>query len=174
MQLHDKAKLIKLVILDVDGVLTDGRFGYTSNPDEEIKFFNAKDGHAMKMLMRSGVKLGVISGRGSAANRKRFDELGLTFFYEKQTDKLKCFKEMLVEYDLNAEDCLYMGDDVIDLPLVLRCGIGVAVSDAVPELIEVADLVTEIPGGKGAVRETLVWLMKEQGQWDHLMKRYYR
>ncbi|MCK5835004.1 MAG: HAD hydrolase family protein, partial [Lentisphaeria bacterium] len=117
---------------------------------------------------------GVISGRGSAANRKRFEELGLTFFYEKQTDKLKCFKEMLEDQNLTAEECLYMGDDVIDLPLVLRCGIGVAVSDAVPELIEVADLVTDIVGGKGAVRETLVWLMQAQGTWDGLMERYYR
>jgi 3-deoxy-D-manno-octulosonate 8-phosphate phosphatase (KDO 8-P phosphatase) len=174
MKLHDKAKLIKLVILDVDGVLTDGSFGYTSNPDEEIKFFNAKDGHAMKMLIRSGVMLGIISGRGSAANRKRFDELGLTFFYEKQTDKLCCFEKVLAKYDLSMENCLYMGDDVIDIPLVTRCGIGVAVSDAVPELIEVADLVSEIAGGKGAVRETLVWLMKAQGTWDDLMLRYYR
>jgi len=81
---------------------------------------------------------------------------------------------MLEKYEIESENCLYMGDDVIDLPLVTRCGIGVAVSDAVPELIEVANLVTEIPGGKGAVRETLVWLMKEQGTWDDLMERYYR
>jgi 3-deoxy-D-manno-octulosonate 8-phosphate phosphatase (KDO 8-P phosphatase) len=100
--------------------------------------------------------------------------LGLTFFYEKQIDKLKCFEEMLEKYDVAAENCLYMGDDVIDIPLVMRCGIGVAVNDAVPELIEVADLVTEISGGKGAVRDTLVWLMKAQGTWDDLMLRYYR
>ncbi len=174
MQLPDKAKKIKLVILDVDGVLTDGTFGYTSNPDEEIKFFNAKDGHAMKMLMRAGLKLGVISGRESAANRKRFAELGLTFFYEKQHDKLKCFNEMLPEYGITAEECLYVGDDVIDLPLVMRCGVGVAVADAVPELIERADLITQAIGGKGAVREVIVWLLKEQGLWDGLMERYYR
>ncbi|MGL4854248.1 MAG: KdsC family phosphatase [Lentisphaeria bacterium] len=174
MLLSDKAKKIRLVILDVDGVLTDGRFGYTSNPEEEIKFFNAKDGHAMKMALRADLMLGIISGRESAANRKRFNELGLTFFRERQLDKLESFREVLSEFNLSAEECLYVGDDVIDIPLVMACGIGIAVNDSVAELKEVADIVTMANGGHGAVREVLAWLLKAQNKWDSLMERYYR
>ena len=174
MQLSDKAKKIRIVILDVDGVLTDGSFGYTSNPEEEIKFFNAKDGHAMKMAMRGDLELGVISGRKSAANRKRFNELGISFFFERQINKLECFEKLVADRGISPEECMYVGDDVIDIPLVRRCGIGVAVADAVPELVDVADMVTKEVGGKGAVREILVWLLKEQGKWDGLMERYYK
>lgn len=173
MQLSDKAKNIRIVILDVDGVLTDGTFGYNSNPDDEIKFFNARDGHAMKMALRGDLKLGVISGRKSAANRKRFNELGITFFYERQKNKLDCFQKVCEEMNISPEECLYIGDDVIDIPLVRRCGIGVAVADAVDELKDVADMITTIKGGKGAVREVLVWLLKTQGKWEKLMERYY-
>ncbi len=174
MNLHDRAKKIKLIILDVDGVLTDGRFGYTSNPDEEIKFFNAKDGHAIKMALRAGLMIGVISGRESKANRKRFQELDITFFHERQKDKLACFDKVIAEYNLAHDEILYIGDDIIDMPIVKRCGIGVAVADAVPELIKISDMVTEINGGHGAVREVIAWLMQQQGSWAEQMERYYR
>ncbi len=160
-------------MLDVDGVLTDGTFGYNSNPDDEIKFFNARDGHAMKMALRGDLKIGIISGRKSAANRKRFTELGITFFHEGQKNKLECFEKVIAEMNVSPEECLYVGDDVIDIPLVRRCGIGVAVADAVPELQAEADMITTACGGKGAVREVLVWLLKAQSKWDMLMERYY-
>lgn len=168
--LYDKLKNVRCVLLDVDGVMTDGRFGYTTNPDEEIKFFNAKDGHAIKMALWGGLKVGVISGRRSAANRKRFEELNLSFFYERQKDKLACFEKMLEEHGFTAEECIYVGDDVIDMPLLRRCAVGIAVADAVPEVLEMADHITTANGGYGAVREVLVEVLKAKGLWDELMQ----
>ena len=170
--LQEAAKKIKAIILDVDGVLTDGRFGYTSNPDDEVKFFNAQDGHAMKMAMRGDLLIGVISGRKSAANRKRFEELEISFFHERQKVKLDCFAKVLTEHNLKAEECLYMGDDVIDIPLLRRVGIGVAVSNSVPDTLKHADMITELPGGHGAVREVINLLLQTQNKWDNLMTRY--
>ena len=127
---------IKAVVLDVDGVLTDGRAGYGA--EEEIKFFHLRDGHWMRMALRTGLKVGILSGRGSRANRRRAEELGLSFCYENCKDKLEGFERLLAEHSLRAEECLYIGDDVIDMPVMRRAGVAVAVADGVPELDEVA------------------------------------
>ena len=126
----EKARLIKAVILDIDGVLTDGRVGYGG--PELIKFFHYRDGHWLKLAMRAGIMVGLLSGRGSPANRERAAELGITFVRENIHDKLEEFEKLLVEYQLKPEECLYMGDDVIDMPVLSRVGIPVAVADGVP------------------------------------------
>lgn len=163
---------IKAVVLDVDGVLTDGRAGYGA--EEEIKFFHLRDGHWMRMALRTGLKVGILSGRGSRANRRRAEELGLSFCYENCKDKLKGFERLLAEHSLRAEECLYIGDDVIDMPVMRRAGVAVAVADGVPELDEVADFRTRTPGGHGAVCEVMRRLMMEQGTLDAQLERYRR
>ena len=163
---------IKAVVLDVDGVLTDGRAGYGA--EEEIKFFHLRDGHWMRMALRTGLKVGILSGRGSRANRRRAEELGLSFCYENCKDKLEGFERLLAEHSLRAEECLYIGDDVIDMPVMRRAGVAVAVADGVPELDEVADFRTRTPGGHGAVCEVMRRLKMEQGTLDAQLERYRR
>ena len=162
---------IRAVVLDVDGVLTDGRIGYGAAPDE-LKFFNVRDGHGIVLLRRAGYRVGILSGRSSGANRRRAEELSLDFVYEGERDKVSAFERLLSEQNLEAEECLYVGDDVVDIPVMRAAGVAVAVADAVPELDEHADWTTAAPGGHGAVREVAVWLLRQRGQWDELMRRY--
>ncbi len=161
---------IRAVVLDIDGVLTDGRIGYGA--DEEIKFFHVRDGHGIKLAQRAGLKVGALSGRSAEANRRRAAELKFDFLYEGKHDKLAAFEILLREQNLTAEECLYVGDDVVDMAVMRRAGIAVAIADGVPELDEVCDFRTRAAGGHGAVRETLDWLLKEQKKWDSLMERY--
>lgn len=172
MDLRKKALEIKAIVLDVDGVLTDGLIGYGGAPGE-LKFFHVRDGHGVKLARRAGLKVGVLSGRSSQANKTRTAELELDFLYEGMKDKLKGFKLLLEENGLSAKDCLYMGDDLVDAPPMKLCGVAVAVADAVPELDAVADFRTKAPGGRGAVRETIEWLLKEQGKWESLTQKYF-
>ena len=168
----EKAQLIKAVILDVDGVLTDGRVGYGG--PELIKFFHYRDGHWLKLAIRAGLIVGLLSGRASRANRERAAELELTFVRENVHNKLEEFEKLLQEYGLKPEECLYMGDDVIDLPVLKRVGIPVAVADAVPELDEAVVYRTTAPGGHGAVCETMRLLLQARGDLDGLLERYRR
>lgn len=170
MTLTEQANRIKAVILDIDGVLTDGRIGYDGSG--EIKFFHVRDGHGIKLAKRAGLKVGALSGRGAAANRQRTTELGFDFVYEDRKDKLSAFELLLAENGLKAEECLYVGDDLVDAPVLKMAGIGVAVADAPAELDRFCALRTKLPGGRGAVREVMEWLLKEQGKWEELLKKY--
>ena len=127
---------IRAIILDVDGVLTDGRIGYGGGSPDEIKFFDVKDGHGIKLALRAGLQVGILSGRTSAANRRRAEELGLSFLVEGAKDKAAAFETLLQQQQLAAHECLYVGDDLIDLPVMRRVAISVAVADAAPELLE--------------------------------------
>ncbi len=170
----DSLKEIECVILDIDGVLTDGRVGYAANQEEEVKFFDVKDGHAIKLMIRAGLRVGMLTGRTSQANRIRARELGADFLYEGEKNKLEAFSRLLQEQQLRAEVCLYIGDDLVDLPVMRRCRLAVAVADAVPEIRQAADYVTTAAGGRGAVRELAVKLLRAKGCWDKVTKRYYR
>ena len=170
MTQSDKIRKIKAIVLDVDGVLTDGRSGFGG--ENEIKFFHLRDGHWMKLAMRAGLKVGMLSGRSAKANRLRAEELGLTFCYENCKDKLEAFLKMLDEQGLLPEECLYMGDDVIDLPPMRHAGVGVTVADGVPELDEAALWRTTAPGGHGAVAEVVRVVLSEQGKLDGVLERY--
>ena len=172
MTRSDNLRHITAVVLDVDGVLTDGRAGFGG--ENEIKFFHLRDGHWMKLAIRAGLKVGLLSGRGAKANRQRAGELGLSFCYENCKDKLEAFEKMLAEQGLSAEECLYMGDDVIDMPPMRRAGVGVVVADGVPELDEVALWRTETPGGHGAVAEVIRILLAGQDKLDGVLERYRR
>lgn len=161
---------INTVILDIDGVMTNGQVGYGA--DERIKFFDAKDGHMIRMAIRAGLQIGIISGRDDLANRRYAEEHGLSPCYFGQKVKLDAFERMLRDHQLTAEQCLYIGDDVMDIPLLRRCAIGIAVADASEEAKQYADRVTECRGGRGAVREVLVQLLQAQDRWDSAMARY--
>ena len=171
MNLSEKCSKITTIVLDVDGVLTDGRIGYRDNGDE-IKFFDVKDGHGIVLARRAGLKVGILSGRKSKANAVRAAELHMDFYYEGCLNKAEGFAELLKKEGLTAEECMYIGDDLVDAQPMSCCGLAVATGDAVPELDAVADLRVKAPGGRGAVRETVELLLKEQGKWAKLLERY--
>lgn len=171
MMLREKALKIKAVILDIDGVLTDGSIGYSQNSDE-IKFFNVKDGLAISLALQNGIKVGILSGRSSKANKIRAEELKLSFFYEGEKDKGRGFDKILSEQNLQSFECIYIGDDIIDIPPMKKAGISVAVGDAVEELDPFCTFRTKESGGKGAVREAIVWLLKEKGLWENILQKY--
>lgn len=164
-------KRINTIILDVDGVLTDGRFGYDGS-DNEIKFFHARDGHGIKLALRIGMKVGILSGRSSEANRKRAEELGLSFIYEGKKDKKAAFIRILEEHHITAEECLYIGDDIVDIPPLKMAGIAATVADAPEYLDEYCDIRTSLKGGHGAVREVIEILLKEQNKWNQVTEKY--
>lgn len=172
MDWSEKCGKITAVVLDVDGVLTDGRIGYRDNCGE-IKFFHVRDGHGIKLARRAGLKVGILSGRCSPVNAVRAAELGMDFLYQGCRNKDEGLTALLAEQHLTAAECMYIGDDVVDARAMARCGFAVAVGDAVKELDAVADLRLHAPGGCGAVREALEFLLREQGKWEKLMERYF-
>lgn len=169
-----EAKLakIKLLLLDVDGVMTDGRIIY-DNQGNELKAFDVKDGHGLKMLQRAGIKIGIITGRKSELVAKRAAELGIEILYQKALSKLDPYREILAAQGLTDEQVAYVGDDVVDLPILRRVGFSATVADAVPEVLPLVDYVSSRPGGRGAVREICDLLLKASGQWETLTERYF-
>jgi len=163
---------ITTIVLDIDGVLTDGRFGYDGGEDE-IKFFHARDGHGIKLALRLGMNVGALSGRGSRANRKRAKELGFSFLYENEKDKKSAFLKLLKEVNVTPEECLYIGDDVIDIPPMKIAGVAVTVADAPDYMDQICDIRTTLKGGHGAVREIIEILLKEQNKWAQITEKYF-
>ncbi len=146
-----KARNIKLLVMDVDGVLSDGKVYYT-NSGEELKNFNIKDGLGIKLLHKNDVKTAIITGRQSAIVEKRAKELGITHIYQGASDKRSAFQEIIQQENLSAEQVAHVGDDLPDLPLMLASGLGIAVSDANWFVKQHADWITDEKGGAGAVR----------------------
>ncbi|MBJ6723150.1 KdsC family phosphatase [Geomesophilobacter sediminis] len=170
--MEDRLTKIKLLILDVDGVMTDGRIIFDSN-GVESKFFNVKDGHGIKMLQRSGIEVGIISGRQSRVVENRAVELGINLVYQKSLDKLVPYRQMLETTGLLDEQVAFMGDDVIDIPLLRRVGFAAAPADAIAEVLPFAHFVSSKRGGWGAVREVCDLILKAQGNWETITSRYY-
>ncbi len=170
-QILEKASRIRLIIFDVDGVLTDGNL-YLGNSGEELKTFNIKDGLGIKLLMRSGVEVGVITGRTSRLVAQRMQSLGVEHIYQGQHHKLPAYQELVAKLGLEAEQVAYVGDDLIDLPLMRRVGFAVAVADAHSLVKQHAHWQTPAVGGKGAVREVCELLMKAQGTLDEAYRVY--
>lgn len=162
---------IKAIVLDIDGVLTDGRIGYRDDGNE-IKFFHVRDGHGIVLARRAGLKVGILSGRRSLANEVRAQELKLDFLYQATLNKGDGFDKLLEEQGLTAEECMYVGDDLVDIPPMKKAGFAVAVGDGVPELDQVCHFRTKSTGGCGAVREAIEYLLKGQGKWEDLLARY--
>ena len=164
-------KNIDLLVLDVDGVLTDGRIILTSTGDE-IKSFSARDGAGMKYWRRVGKKLAIISGRGSPAVSRRAQELGVDAVRLNALDKLPALQEVLSELGVSADRTAVIGDDMPDLPMMYHCGLVIAPADAVEEVRNVAGYITKAPGGGGCVRETVEMILKAAGLWEKVMARY--
>ena len=171
--LVDKTSKIKLLILDVDGVLTDGRL-FFDNEGIEYKCFHARDGHGIKLLRQTGVEVAVISGRRSNSVALRMKNLGIDHVYQGHEDKLGAFAELLEKTGLTPEQVAHVGDDVLDLPIMLRAGLAIAVNDANFAVKARADWCTELPGGQGAVREICDFLMQVQGTFDDIMRFYLK
>ena len=168
-----RARNVKMLIFDVDGVLTDGSLFYDNN-GQEYKAFNSRDGHGIKMLKASGVEAGIITGRTSNVVLHRAKNLGITRIFQGADDKLHVYERLLAEIGLKPEETAYMGDDVVDLPVLKRCGLAITVPDAVPLVAQRAHYVTQASAGRGAAREACEMIMRAQGTWDAQMALYDR
>lgn len=166
-----RARRIKLLLIDCDGVLTDGRLELLENGDEQ-KTFHARDGQGISLFHRAGLKTGIISGRTSSAVERRAQDLGMTYVRQDARDKIKALEEIMAEAGVSLDECAYIGDDVADIPVMLRVELAVAVADAVVETKQAAHYITELKGGHGAVREVCDLILKAQGHWHELMKRF--
>lgn len=166
--MNDKLKHIELLLLDVDGVMTDGRIIWDAN-GTEIKFFNVKDGHGIKLVQRAGIQVGIITGRVSPVVDLRAKELGIEILYQGSLRKQESYEEIKQRTGLADHQIAYMGDDVIDVPVMRRVGFSAAPADALPEVLKVADYVTCARGGWGAVRELCDLLLKGRGKWQELV-----
>ena len=170
---NDKLAAIKLLLLDVDGVLTDGSITYTDS-GEEIKQFSAKDGLGLRLLMKSGVRVGIITGRQSDALLYRCRNLGIDLVFDGvKHDKTNAFETVLKETGLTASETAFAGDDLPDIPVMKMAGVGFAVADAADEVIENSDITTLRPGGRGAVREISEQILKAKGKWRDATAPYF-
>ena len=165
------ASKVKLLILDVDGVLTDGGI-ILDGGAAELKVFHVRDGHGLVMLKRSGVKVAIISGRNSKVVDRRARELGITEVYQACHNKIVAYEKLLAKLAISDKDVAYIGDDVVDVPLFKRVGFPVAVADAVEEAKEAALCITNARGGRGAVREICDLILKANGKWSELLDEY--
>ena len=162
-----KAAKIKLLLLDVDGVLTDGRI-IIDDRGVETKQFHVRDGQGIALLKRAGIEIGFVTGRSSAVVRHRAKDLGVSLVYQGVGNKLACYETIKRRQGLKDEAIAYVGDDLIDVPVLLKAGLAVAVADGWPELSSSADYVTAAAGGQGAVREIAELLLKAQRKWSRL------
>lgn len=165
------AKNIRMLIMDVDGVLTNGQIFFTAS-GEELKAFNTLDGHGLKMLQSTGVKLAIITGRAADCVGHRVRALGIDYYYAGIQNKREAFQDLLAQSGIQAEHCAYMGDDVVDLPVMRRVGLSIAVPDAPSVVQQYAHYVTGNGGGCGAVREAAEMIMQSQGTLDALIAGY--
>jgi 3-deoxy-D-manno-octulosonate 8-phosphate phosphatase (KDO 8-P phosphatase) len=174
-----RAKGIKLVLMDVDGVWTEGGLFYVPRGDDtaqgnmvEAKTFDTQDGMGLRWAHATGIKTGLISGRESPGVTHRATMLGVTYIYQDFLEKIPPYEEILAKAGVRDEEVAYLGDDLPDAPLIRRVGLGVAVANARPELKRAADYVTTAYGGRGAIREVIEMLMRAQGTWDAVLQRY--
>ncbi len=171
-ELMERAAKIKLLLMDCDGVLTDGRITLLPNGDEQ-KTFHVRDGQGIVLLHRAGLRSGIISGRNSSLVERRAKELGVEFVRQGAWNKLDDFEEIISEIGLTPAETAFIGDDVADIPVMLRVGLAAAVADAANETKRVAHLITNSNGGFGAVREATDFILKSQQKWDTIIKQYF-
>lgn len=170
--LADRIARIDLLVLDVDGVLADGRITYTDD-GREIKSFHVRDGSGLNYWVKTGRQAAIISGRSSPAVTRRAAELGITHLYQGAASKLPALRELLLATGKSPESVCVIGDDLPDLPLLRNVGLGIAVADACIDLRAAAHHVTSLPGGQGAVREVIEMLLQQQGLWQSLLDRLH-
>lgn len=162
---------VRLLVLDVDGVLTDGTFVLTPDGDE-LKMFHARDGLGLALLQNAGVDVALLTGRRSRAVERRAAELGLARVVQGQSDKLAGIDALLGEFGVEDRRLAYMGDDLTDLPALRRAGFAAAPADAPAEVRAVADFVADHPGGRGAVRDLCEHLLRRMGRWEDVLARF--
>jgi 3-deoxy-D-manno-octulosonate 8-phosphate phosphatase (KDO 8-P phosphatase) len=167
----ERASKIKILIMDVDGVMTDGRI-VMNDRGIESKFFDVRDGHGIKMLARAGLKTAIVTGRSSNVVKHRARELGIDYVHQGAIKKGDTVEKILNDAKLTGDDAAYVGDDLIDIPAMRRVGLAVAVADSVDEVLKASDIVTEKEGGRGAVREVVEFILKSKGIWEEAIKRY--
>ena len=171
-EIAKRARKIRLILTDCDGVLTDGSLYYTAN-GEAAKVFYIHDGLAFKLARQAGIKIGIISGRKSVALELRASELKVDYLYHGNDAKLAAYEEIRAAENLRDEQIAYLGDDLHDLPLLHRVGLAIAVADAVAEVKAAAHSITERNGGRGAFREAVELILKAQDKWEALMKPFH-
>jgi 3-deoxy-D-manno-octulosonate 8-phosphate phosphatase (KDO 8-P phosphatase) len=174
-ELFERAAKIKLLLMDVDGVMTDGALYQVPAPAGgivETKGFNSQDGIALRWLAWNGIDTGVISGRVSPATEERCRQVECKYVYQGHVEKIPLFEEILEKSGLAREQVCFAGDDLTDVAVMRRAGLAVATANARPEVKRFAHLVTEAPGGHGAIREVCELLLKAQGHWDALLRKY--
>jgi 3-deoxy-D-manno-octulosonate 8-phosphate phosphatase (KDO 8-P phosphatase) len=171
VELQRRAERIRLLLMDCDGVLTDGRIWILENGEDQ-KAFHTRDGLGIDLLHRAGLRSGIISGRISSALERRAQALGVSFLWQGRDDKRQAFADTLAQAQVTDDEVAFIGDDLTDLPLMLQSGLSVAVADAAAEVKARAHYVTQANGGNGAVREVVELILKAQGRWDDLVKSY--
>lgn len=169
--IKEKLKGIKILILDVDGVMTDGRIIMDSE-GREIKNFNVRDGHGIKILQRFGIKVAILTGRKSKVVEYRAKDLQIDDVYQKVFNKKEIFQKILKKHKLSADAAAFMGDDIVDIPVLKSVGFSASVADAVDVVKKSVDYITNNKGGYGAVREVCELILKAQGKWPEIAAKY--
>ncbi|MCX8044294.1 MAG: HAD-IIIA family hydrolase [Desulfobacterota bacterium] len=167
-----KASRVQLLVLDVDGVLTNGSIIYSEH-GENLKVFHAQDGHGIKLLLRAGIHVAIITGRSSPAVTARAENLGITDIYLRALRKIEAYEELLRKKECTYDTVCVVGDDLPDIPLLQRCGLAIAVPNSVPEVKSCVDYITTRQGGDGAVREVCDLILKARGLWQQVTERYF-
>lgn len=170
-EIEQRAARVKLLLMDCDGVLTDGRI-WLLESGEDQKAFHTRDGLGIELLHRAGLQSGIISGRTSGAVERRARGLGMSFIRQGCENKLEAFAETLAHAGVTNAEVAFVGDDLNDIPLMLQSGLGIAVADAAPETREHAHYITTAPGGRGAIREVVELILKSQNRWSDLVNNY--
>ncbi len=171
-EVRTRVEGVKLLVLDVDGVLTDGRL-YYHDDGTESKAFDVRDGHGIKMLCQAGIETTIISGRRSPSVDKRAADLGITEVVQGVRDKVPILEKLVSQKHLKPEEIAYVGDDIVDLPVMNRVGLAIAVADASEHLFDAAHYVTIAPGGRGAVREVAELILGVRGRWSKVAGKYF-
>jgi 3-deoxy-D-manno-octulosonate 8-phosphate phosphatase (KDO 8-P phosphatase) len=171
MDWKKRAKRIRLLLLDVDGVLTDGRIIF-DGCGREVKFFHIRDGQGIRLLQQAGIKVGILTGRKSKAVDLRARELGMDLVFQKIRDKARALESILKKEKLRAEQVGYAGDDLVDIAVLNSVGLAITVPEASPEVKAVVQYTTRLPGGQGAVREISEMILKAQGKWARIVQTF--
>jgi len=169
--LTQRAIAIKMFLLDVDGVLTDGKL-YFSNQGDELKAFNIQDGLGIKFLQRSGITVGIVTGKRSQLVANRARDLGIDIVVQGREDKLTAIREIITNYNVSLNEVAYMGDDLPDLSAINAVGLGMTLANGVSDVKKAAHWISQYHGGHGAVREACELILSAQGKWEHLLKDY--
>jgi 3-deoxy-D-manno-octulosonate 8-phosphate phosphatase (KDO 8-P phosphatase) len=172
-EIQQRAARVKLLLMDCDGVLTDGHIWILENGEDQ-KAFHTRDGLGIELLHRAGLMSGIISGRTSSALERRAQSLRVSYLWQGRDDKREAFADTLAQARVSSEEVAFVGDDLTDLPLMAQSGLAIAVADAVAEVRERAHYVTTANGGNGAIREVVELILKAHGRWDDLVKSYLK